>query len=209
MDVTWDVFNEHVPKAKAIVYAFEDKGEFTFTPQSPTYRWDNPGRPPIPPINEVTRQERPWWKFWGGGLSQADATAILETLLKNVYRAFDYHTDSDVYEALALSVGGDLLDEVYLQIRRSLAMQEQGGAISKIQEVTFVDSQAERLGDDSFDYILQWTVKGTVEHWGHIHARTNGYRAAFTVKVVDGAWRIVKMQVLSQERLGFESTLRE
>ena len=47
-------------------------------------------------------------------------------------------------------------------------------------------------------YNCKWTVKGTVGHWGHIHTRTNQYDAALTVKAIDGAWKITKLDVFSE-----------
>ncbi len=214
VELTWDMFNEHMTAVKSIVYEYENTGEFRFSVDSATYCWHNPGRPSIPPITEVPHHRKSWWHF-GSDISDGDAEAIFGTLLKNVYRAFDYRTESDVYDALALSVGGELLSEVYLQVHRSLKMAEQGGAVSRIKDVSILDGQKqepnERFADanQSFGYKANWTVEGTVEHWGHIHARTNGYEAQFSIVVENNAWKIVDLQVLHQERVKFESTVRE
>ena len=58
-----------------------------------------------------------------GVLDDQQATALLELLLKNVYRAFDFREEEDVYDKLAISVTGDLLANVYLENRRSFAVQ--------------------------------------------------------------------------------------
>jgi hypothetical protein len=47
-----------------------------------------------------------------------------------------------------------------------------------------------------------WTVRGSVGHWGHIHQRTNKYKARITVKPIDGDWKITELQVLQEERVG-------
>jgi hypothetical protein len=60
----------------------------------------------------------------------------------------------------------------------------------------------------SFRYCCRWTVAGTVEHWGHIHARTNEYEALFTVEPRHNAWKITHLQVMSEKRLKFETSLR-
>ncbi len=214
VEITWDMFNDQMTAVKSIVYEYEKTGAFRFTPDRATYRWQNPGRPKVPPLTEVAHHKKSWWKF-GSDLSDNDAEAIFETLLKNVYRAFDYRTESDVYDALALSVGGELLSEVYLQVHRSLEMAEQGGAVSRIKDVTILEGNRQEVdkrfadADQSFGYKANWTVEGTVEHWGHIHARTNGYEALFSIVVEDKAWKIVDLQVLHQERVKFESTVRE
>ena len=56
--------------------------------------------------------------------------------MKNVYRAFDFRAEADVYEKLAMSVSGDLLADIYLQNRKSLAIQQAGGAQAKVKEVS-------------------------------------------------------------------------
>jgi hypothetical protein len=50
------------------------------------------------------------------------ARRILSRVLPNVYRAFEYPTESTVYDRLALSVTGDTLTEIYLEHRRAVRM---------------------------------------------------------------------------------------
>ena len=64
-------------------------------------------------------------------LNEAQALAIFVPLHANIYRAFDYGGESDVYDALAQSVQGELLDRTYRDVRRSLALQEAGGAVDR------------------------------------------------------------------------------
>ena len=44
-------------------------------------------------------------------------TAHAATLLQNIYRSYDYRDKSDVYDALAYSVTGDLLEDLFLKIQ--------------------------------------------------------------------------------------------
>jgi len=215
--VTWDLFNDRIQQVRCAVYAYDDNLSMIFTPESPVYVWTNPGRPPMLPINEIHAEEIPLlWAFWhDSGVSDSEAEGILTALLRNVYRAFDYRTESDVYDALAKSVDGELLGELYLLIHESLQMQEQGGAISRIQDVEILEGQRQSLPEDSdwsengFGYRCHWTVRGTVEHWGHIHSRTNQYEAFFAVENRQDAWKIAELEVLSQERIKFESIVRQ
>ena len=46
-----------------------------------------------------------------------------------------------------------------------------------------------------------WNVRGSVGHWGHIHERRNRYRAELRVAPVDGAWKLVGLELLEEERL--------
>jgi hypothetical protein len=145
-------------------------------------------------------------------ISASEAKDVFAKLHGNVYRAFDYHSESDIYDALARSVEGDLLQELYLQIQQGLAMEEQGGAISRISKVELVslDPQvpSELEPREGFTVQCRWIVEGTVEHWGHIHARTNQYDAEFRVAERDDAWKITSAQLLAEERLNFETRLR-
>ena len=59
-------------------------------------------------------------------LETQQAEKVLHALLYNVYRAFDRRDESLVYDRLALSISGDLLSDVYLQMRRSMELENQG-----------------------------------------------------------------------------------
>jgi len=138
-----------------------------------------------------------------GELDDERAAALLQTLLKNVYRAFDFRNEEDVYDKLALSVSGDLLTDIYLQHRRSMVVQQAGGAQAKIKEVAVEQASAKRVEGDGLSYALhgQWTALGTVGHWGHLHQRKNRYEAVITVTVQDGSWKIVDLEVRDEQRI--------
>jgi hypothetical protein len=272
--VTWDRFNRYVWAVTMIVYAYDDTQTAALSRigEQDTFQWQNPGRAPLPPLEQVDvlLPPRPMWslplvtlgctllvpalllglprrrslgRFRGPlalllagcavtgwplarwtlpsplaaapQLSDEQAGAILAALHKNAYRAFDYRDEQDVYDALAKSVDGPLLNELYLQIRRGLEMREQGGAVSRIREVKMVDSRrwngpafAELADERGFAYRCRWTVAGTVEHWGHVHARTNEYEALFTVEPRDNAWKITALDVRNERRVSFETSLR-
>jgi hypothetical protein len=137
-------------------------------------------------------------------IPEQKAQQIFSQLHKNLFRAFDYSQESDIYDALANSVDGQLLRTLYLQINESLKVKEQGGAISRIDEVRIVDGETAQALPDlpldgvGFAYRCNWDLVGTVEHWGHIHQRTNKYDAIFNVQVCDNAWKITGMQMLDE-----------
>jgi hypothetical protein len=138
-----------------------------------------------------------------GDLDDAQAQRLLQALLKNVYRAFDFRDESDVYDKLALSVEGDLLTDIYLQNRKSFAVQKAGGAQAKVKEVDIQHAQAERQAGGIPTYAIrgQWTATGTVGHWGHVHTRTNQYDAIVTVKADQGDWKISGLELLEEQRI--------
>ncbi len=138
-----------------------------------------------------------------GSLEGEPAQVLLHTLLKNVYRAFDFREEGDVYDKLALSVSGDLLANIYLQNRASFAVQKAGGAQAKIKQVEILDVTAEKIADRplAFAFKSKWTAMGTVGHWGHVHTRKNLYDAIVTVTAVDGNWKITNLELLEEKRV--------
>ncbi len=151
-------------------------------------------------------------------MADSDADTVFSRLHKNMFRAFDYHTDSDIYDALANSVDGELLRTLYLEINDSLKVKEQGGSVARIDNVVIVEGKKadgdrsefrrvetpgsnEQTASDqpenipAFNYHCKWNLIGTIEHWGHIHQRTNQYSALFRIELRDDAWKITEMKV--------------
>ena len=104
-----------------------------------------------------------------------------------------------------------------MEICSKTFMQEQGGAVARVRDVSIVSGEkgplpADEDGQDhderGFAYRCRWNVAGTVEHWGHIHERTNQYEAVFSVEPVDNAWKVTNIQLLDERRLQFETRLR-
>jgi hypothetical protein len=137
------------------------------------------------------------------GLSNDESELIMYSLLKNVYRSFDFRDESDVYDRLALSVQGDLLEEIYLQNRKSFAVKKAGGAQARVKEVEILEALAEPSSTEGkgFDVKATWTAQGSVGHWGHVHTRKNYYDALVNVQVVDGHWKITGLELLEEKRL--------
>jgi hypothetical protein len=128
---------------------------------------------------------------------------VLHSLLKNVYRAFDFREEEDVYDKLAVSASGDLLADIYLQNRQSFKVKRAGGAQAKVEEVEILDVAVHPNAESSraLDLRSIWTATGTVGHWGHIHTRQNRYEAVVTIEPVEGAWRITGLELLEEERI--------
>ncbi|MEE2825879.1 MAG: hypothetical protein VYE64_04560 [Planctomycetota bacterium] len=145
------------------------------------------------------------------------AGQIFSQLHKNIFRAFDYRNEEEIYNALSQSVDGDLLRDLYLQMIESLKVKEQGGAVSNIREVNIVAGQAlpsepaagGSVDHPGFGFRSQWDLIGTVEHWGHIHERTNKYDAQFQVELIGDRWKITEMQVLDESQGPVKTSLRK
>jgi hypothetical protein len=138
-----------------------------------------------------------------GTLSAEQASDLLQALLKNVYRAFDFRAEAVVYDKLALSVDGDLLADIYLQNRKSFAVQKAGGAQAKIKAVDILAAVPARREDRPLAYDIRgnWKAMGTVGHWGHVHMRTNLYDAIVTVEAVNDSWKITGLELLEETRI--------
>ena len=139
--------------------------------------------------------------------TEAEAIAVFEPLHENIYRAFDYTDESAVYDALEQSVDGELLAGLYDEVYRSLVLQEEGGAVSKVTAVRHVAMDMEEIGfvgpEERAGFSLQceWQVDGAVYHWGHAHTRTNEYIARYTVHAAEEGWRIVASVPIEQRRV--------
>lgn len=197
VDLKWTLFNNEMLAARAVIFAYDQGTRFTFHPQNPVFQWTNPGTPPLPAVTAVATGEK-------------SRAAVAESLLRNVYRAFDYHDDSDIYDALARSVDGDLLADLYLKIKQGLIMQEQGGAVARVQSVKIVKTEpAAAKSQNGFAERVTWQVEGTVEHWGHIHTRVNEYAADLKIEPVGGSWKITAMNVARQSQVKSAVLLRK
>ena len=131
------------------------------------------------------------------------AVTVLNSLLKNIYRSFDFREEEDVYDRLATSVSGNLLSEIYLQNRKSMVVTQAGGARARVKEVEILDVDVNQLDNRSLGLLFhaRWTAMGSVGHWGHIHIRQNQYEANITVEPVDGAWKITGLELLEEKRI--------
>ena len=47
----------------------------------------------------------------------------------------------------------------------------------------------------------RWTVRGSVNHFGHTHYRQNQYRAFVSFGVYDESWKISNIEILDTRRL--------
>lgn len=143
-------------------------------------------------------------------LDDAEALAVFESLHRNIYRAFDYTDEGAVYDALAQSVDGPMLETIYNDVYQSLIMREENGAVSKVVRVSVDRAVLDREVDDetaaahglgAYVVVCNWQVDGVVTHYGHTHARTNAFEAVYTVAPRADGWRIVESQVIDQARI--------
>jgi len=131
-----------------------------------------------------------------------DAEAILTPLLRNVYRAFDHRSESEIYDVLARSVDGELLRKLYLETIQALTLEGREGTRVTISEFSAdVMGVQPAAGGPGFITECQWTAMGNVGHWGHTHTRVNRYNAKVTITPVDNAWKVTQLDVSEARRL--------
>ncbi|MCR9200587.1 MAG: hypothetical protein NXI04_18270 [Planctomycetaceae bacterium] len=146
-------------------------------------------------------------------LTAANATDVFQDLHSGAYSALEFGSEQLVYDILAKSVDGDLLETLYLQLNESLAIKEQGGAVARVQAVNY--ENGELVTSDTspewpgFQIRSRWDVSGTVEHWGHIHERQNQFCAIFRVEPRDGLWKITDMKIEEQKSTSSNPRLRQ
>jgi len=131
-----------------------------------------------------------------------EAQAIVSPLLRNVYRAFDHHVESEVYDVLARSVEGELLRKLYLETIQALTLDGREGTRVTIAEFSAsVDKVAPDLEGEGFVADCNWMARGLVGHWGHSHSRVNIYNARITITPAKGEWKLTGLEVQEVRRL--------
>lgn len=129
-----------------------------------------------------------------------EGSRIVQPLLRNVYRAFDYRTESDIYDRLDRSVHGELLRTLYLQTVQALTLDGSEGARVHVTDLS-VNIDKVTPAPEGFVAEGEWTALGTVGHWGHQHQRVNRYKAKLTVQPIESEWKITGLEVLEERRL--------
>jgi hypothetical protein len=134
--------------------------------------------------------------------SGAEAAPTLHALLYNVYRALDFRQEEVVFDRLAQSLSGDILERVYLEMRKGLRLENQGGARVRVREVELLDVVPQESPDPgALRYRVRWNATGSVGHWGHTHLRTNAYDARISLGQRDNRWKIADIDIIEEQRV--------
>jgi hypothetical protein len=78
--------------------------------------------------------------------SKPEASELIDRILKNTYRAFDFREESDVYDKLAVSIEGELLSDIYIQTKKSMVIENQGGIQVKVDNIKIINVDCWTLG---------------------------------------------------------------
>ena len=141
------------------------------------------------------------------GITEAQSVEVFRKLQANLYSAFDFETEDEIYAVLEQSVDGALLDDVYSEVYRSLIVEDRGRALCKVQKLEVLETGSDAVdpGKDGraqrFDITCHWRVYGIVNHFEHIHRRVNEYRADYRLTHREAGWKITGVAVSQQDRL--------
>lgn len=116
---------------------------------------------------------------------------IFETTLRGVYRALEYESEVEIYDALSRCVEGDLVSELYLAIRARVQRANVKEGRASIPEVEVVEASVFLpWGADGleFDVHARWRVSEIAELAG-----------VFTLRRVGEAWKIARMEILEEK----------
>ncbi len=135
-------------------------------------------------------------------LTEAQAKDEFLRLHRGIYRAFEADGEDAIYNILAQSVDDAMLDRLYEEVYQSLIMREEGGAMSRVSGIDYIETEISPIpGERGFEIDCSWRVDGTVSHWGHSHRRSNEYQAEYTLAPRDERWKIVSAVVNLQKRV--------
>lgn len=131
-----------------------------------------------------------------------DARRVVTRVLSDTYLAFNLDDENELYDQLAESVAGDLVDDLYLDSRRRLTTGTREGAQVTVRAVEVLEIGEPRgdAGAGEFSYESRWVVTARVQHLQHVHHRRNIYSGMLRL-VVDGSrWKIAGVELFSEDR---------
>lgn len=134
-------------------------------------------------------------------LGQRNAFLLVHSLLNNTYKAFEFNEREMVYDKLAVSAEGDVLNTIYLDYLKSMTIEQAGGAQAKIRKIQIDTVEVMEEETDFTPLRTTWTATGTVGHWGHQHLRTNRYEAVISISPIEKYWKIVDLDVVEEIRV--------
>lgn len=132
--------------------------------------------------------------------NEAHRKTLLQALLHNTYRAYQLRDEEAVYDRMAMSLDGELLEETYLQHRRAYVQRERGlSAEGRVETVEISEATpiGESDGTGAAEFRVRWVAHGTISHWGHEHKRDHLYHGVVKLRPSEGqTWKIVGLQFL-------------
>jgi hypothetical protein len=122
------------------------------------------------------------------------AERITSSLLAAAFDGAARPPTDDTADALLAVMDPELAESVFLAMRRSLAQVEQGDAGLVITtsgpDLTVDDCTLLKSELDGFVVRGQWTLRGRVLHWGHLHDQRRRFSGSLQVGRFEDWWRL-------------------
>lgn len=128
-------------------------------------------------------------------LQQEQADEVVASLMHNMYHAFQFRQESLIYDQLANSLTDEALRQVYLQLLEQMKLEGQGGATVNIDRVELIQNEVVELDENGMLCRCQWSISGTIGHWGHIHRRDVAFGTDLDVRPVGDRWKIGALMI--------------
>jgi hypothetical protein len=201
LKLRWETYNKFAPLLKSMMFVKERQPfGHIFVADSPLFEFELPSENVERPVPVRVGLDAP-------RLSPELAKKVAGEVLSQVFKAINGTSDSQVYDHLSVVVGDSLIRDVFLKIKRALLVAEQGGALLWVRGVTVTDATASRK-KEHVTVNLTWEVVGSVEHWGHLHTRTDQYQGTVVLVAEPDGWKLTQFEVIDQQQKSVETALR-
>ena len=132
------------------------------------------------------------------------ARLIMSKVLSDTYEAFNITDEEELYDTLAQSVTGKLIDDLYLDNRRRLTAGTRQGTKVTIRSVSILDIGEPTevvAAEGGYSYDCRWAVVARVQHLQHVHHRQQIYVGVLTLRAEDGRWKVAGVELHSEDRV--------
>jgi len=132
------------------------------------------------------------------------ARLIMSKVLSDTYQAFNISDENELYDTLAESVTGNLVDDLYLDNRRRLTAGTRQGTKVTIRSVNVLEIGEPVEGmttEDGYSYDCRWAVVARVQHLQHVHHRQQIYSGVLTLRAEEGRWKVAGVELHSEDRV--------
>lgn len=146
--------------------------------------------------------------------SKDDATRIARVLLQRMYASLESSGAEELLDALGEGASGGLLRDLFLDLQRS---REREDAPSTRIDASSLNLWTTAGGKDpiqplpggGFGLLCSWAIEARIEHWGHVHTRTNELTGWLAIEPREGEWRLTALDLTARRRLDEATRVRE
>ena len=127
--------------------------------------------------------------------AHAQLQPMMQKLLDEIYGAFDYEQESDMFDQLAQCISGPMLESAYNEFYKNLLVRKVDDKLMKVYrcDVEFCEALAPaRLQ-------CRWMIDGYIGHLSHLHKKIIEHEAVVALAPESGKWKIADLRILSQK----------